>query len=637
MSRRTLNLSMAFTLLVLSLSAGIPSALAAPPASGPSDPAEVGAFLDGVFATQMAADHVPGAVVAVVKDGQVLYIQGYGYSDLENHTPVDAQKTLFRPGSVSKLFVWTSVMQLVEQGKLSLDADVNTYLDFAIPATYPEPVTLKTLMTHTPGFEDINEDLFKIKAEGMMALDAYLKKHVPARVFAPGTVGAYSNYGTALAGYIVERVSGMPFSQYVDQSIFQPLGMAHSTFVQPLPADLAPDMSHGYNYSNGAYVLGGFEFIVAYPAGSLSATAADMTRFMIAHLQNGRYGDAQILSEATARQMHSPLFSQDPRLHGMAYGFFENKVNDQRVISHGGDTMLFHTGLFLLPDQNVGIFISTNAVGGAKTPEAVFRAFMDRYYPVPPQPAPTPPADFASRAAQYAGEYHGSRNNFTGFTKIMMLLNPITVSTDKVGHVFVAGIQQGAIRYTEVEPGLLVADEGPARRVALQVDPSGQVRLAIPIPLELIKTPWYATRGLHMLIFFGGLLLFLGALIGWLISFVSGLIRRRPRPVGSRLARIAAALFMLVFIFYLVGFIGTVSNMDPAYGVPRLFFETPPGFQAILSLALVLGIIGIVVLPFVVLAWVKRYWTAGGRVFYTLLAVWFWAALWGLHYWNLLL
>jgi CubicO group peptidase (beta-lactamase class C family) len=630
---RTLNLSVLITLLFLSLSAGIPRALAA--SSGPSDPAELGAFLDGVFAAQMKTDHVPGAVVAVVKDGQMLYLKGYGYADLAQQVPVDPQTTLFRPGSVSKLFVWTSVMQLVEQGKLSLDADVNTYLDFTIPAAYPEPITLKNLMSHTPGFEDIGQDLFKLNADEMIPLDVYLKTHIPARVFPPGTVSAYSNYGAALAGYIVERVSGMPFSEYVDKNILQPLGMTHSTFVQPLPTDLAPDMAHGYNFTNGAYVEGGFEYVVAYPAGSLSATAADMAKFMIAHLQNGRYEDAQILSEATAEQMHSQLFTQDPRLLGMAYGFWEDEVDGQRVIAHGGDTLLFHSGLFLLPDQNLGIFISTNAAGGAKTSTAVFKAFMDRYYPVPPQPEITPPADFAARAAQYAGEYHSSRSNFTGFEKIMMLLSPVKVSADPKGHVFIN--LQGTIRYTEVEPGLLVADEGPSPRVALKVDPSGQVSLLTSLPLELIKSPWYATLEFNALVFVGGLLLFLGTLIGWLISFFSGLFRRRPRPLGSRLARLAAGLFMFVFIIYLLGFIGVVANIDPAYGVPRIFFGNPPSLNFIFSLAPVMAGLGVLALPFLFLAWKNRYWTVRGRLFYTLLTVWFWAALWALHYWNLLL
>src|SRR5690606_36159751 len=120
---------------------------------------------------------------------------------------------------------------------------INEYLDFTIPDTYPEPITLQLLLTHTPGFEDIGQGLFKLSADEMQPLDEYLRTHIPARVYPPGEVGAYSNIGTALAGYIVERVSGQPFDEYVEQHIFEPLGMAHSTFRQPLPAGLAPHMS----------------------------------------------------------------------------------------------------------------------------------------------------------------------------------------------------------------------------------------------------------------------------------------------------------------------------------------------------------------------------------------------------------
>ncbi len=636
MYKRVLNLSLVFALLFLALSTGIRPVQAAASSDGPGDPAELGAFLDGVFADRMEADHVPGAVVAVVKDGEVLYLKGYGYADLATLTPVDPQKTLFRPGSVSKLFVWTAVMQLVEQGKLSLDADVNTYLDFKIPATYPQPITMKNLLTHTPGFEDIGQDLFKLKADELTPLDVYLKTHVPARVFPPGTIGAYSNYGAALAGYIVERVSGMPFSDYVEKNILQPLDMTHSTFVQPLPAGLAPDMASGYNYINGGYVQGGFEYVVPYPAGSMSATAADMAKFMIAHLQNGRYGDARILSEETARRMHTQLFTHDPRLLGMAYGFFESDTNGQRVVSHGGDTLLFHSGLFLLTGQNVGLFVSTNGVGGAKTSEAVFKAFMDRYYPVPPQAEPVPPADMAARAAQYSGEYTLSRSNFTGGEKFLSLLQSVMVSVDSKGYV-VASMGGETSRYVETEPGLLRSVDDPSQAAVLKTGDDGRTYLLASGPFAYIKAPWVATLEFNGLLFVGGLLLFLGTLTGWLLAFLSGLIHRRRIPLGARLARIAAALFMLVFVIYLIGFLGTVANVDPAYGVPALFFGTPPGFDFIVSLALVLAVLAILVLPFVFLAWKNRYWTVAGRLYYTLLAVWFWGTLLQLHYWNLLL
>ncbi|MBL8055218.1 MAG: serine hydrolase, partial [Anaerolineales bacterium] len=295
------RLVLAASLLVLSFTLARP-AHAQAPAAGPSDPAEVEAFLDGLLRAEMDEHHVPGAVVVVVRAGAVLSAKGYGYADVEARTPVDPARTLFRPGSVSKLFTWTAVMQLVEQGRLDLDADVNAYLDFAIPATYAEPITLKHLLTHTAGFEDKGDGLFKLKPDEIPTLDAYLKANLPARVFPPGQIGAYSNYGTALAGYIVERVSGQPFAEYVEQHIFAPLGMAQATFRQPLPATLAPDMAGGYNYVDGGYVRGGFEYVTGYPAGALSAAGLDLAKFMIAHLQDGQLGEARLLEAETARQ-----------------------------------------------------------------------------------------------------------------------------------------------------------------------------------------------------------------------------------------------------------------------------------------------------------------------------------------------
>ena len=204
------------------------------------------AFLDGMMPAQLEREDIAGAVIAVVKDGQVIFAKGYGYSDMAKRTPVTPDATLFRPGSTSKLFTWTSVMQLVEQGKLDLNRDVNDYLDFKIPPAFGKPITLRNIMTHTAGFEEVVKDLFVADAQHMGSLEYYVKNHIPARIFPPGTVPAYSNYATALAGYIVQRVSGKPFEQYVAENIYIPLEMKRSTFVQPLPEDLKPLMSKGY-------------------------------------------------------------------------------------------------------------------------------------------------------------------------------------------------------------------------------------------------------------------------------------------------------------------------------------------------------------------------------------------------------
>jgi len=396
--------------------------------TGAIDPRELEAFVDGLMAAEMAAKHIPGATVAVVQDGRLLLAKGYGYADLENRVPVDPERTLFRVGSVSKLFTWTAVMQLVEQGRLDLDADVNEYLDFEIPATFAEPITMRHLMSHTPGFEDGNLTMEKLDAGQVSPLDDYLKTNLPARIFPPGQVSAYSNYGTALAGYAVERVSGLPFYEYVEQHIFAPLGMDHSTFLQPLPEPLAADLATGYNYVGGQYVTGPFIFDQAYPAGSMSTTAADVARFMIAHLQDGELDGQRLLQAETARRMHSRLYTPDPRLKGgIAHGFFDETANGQRLLSHTGNMTTHLSGLYLIPGQNVGLFIVANSTGSITTLEAVKKAFLDRTYPAAEPSALQSAAGFAERIAPYLGEYTWSRTNFTTLEKMGVLMRPTRI------------------------------------------------------------------------------------------------------------------------------------------------------------------------------------------------------------------
>src|ERR1017187_3254186 len=258
------------------LSPTIPAKSVPSPAAASSDTHaltadDLAAFSDSILPFQLKQENIAGAVIIVVKDGKVLFQKGYGYADVAKKTPVTPDGTLFRPGSISKLFTWTAVMQLVEQGKLDLDRDINDYLDVKIPATYPKPITLRNLMTHTPGFEEAVKDLIVTSGSMMIPLQSYVSTHMPQRVYAPGTTPAYSNYGATLAGYIVQRVSGMPFDDYVEKNIFVPLGMSNTTFQQPLPPQLQPLMSSGYALATSKAKP--YEFVVPAPAGS-SATSA---------------------------------------------------------------------------------------------------------------------------------------------------------------------------------------------------------------------------------------------------------------------------------------------------------------------------------------------------------------------------
>ena len=410
---------------------------------------DVEAWLDGYMPYALARGDVAGAVVVVVKDGQVLTEKGYGYADVAAHTPVDPETTLFRPGSVSKLFTWTAVMQMLEAGRVSLDQDVNSYIDFKIPPYQGQPVTLRNLMTHTPGFEETNKDLIFEEPTPEPKLDAYLKTHLPARIFPPGQIPAYSNYGATLAGYIVQRLSGEAFDDYVEHHIFSSLGMQHATFRQPLPAALKASMSKGYEKADGPAKTQ--EVVGPAPAGSSAISGGDMAHFMIAHLQDGAYNGQRILQASTAQMMHSTALNNLPPLNSMLLGFYQMNRNGHRIIGHGGDTQWFHSELSLFLDDHVGLFVSMNSIGvdGAVGPirQALRESFADRYFPGPaPQgqgPGPQGQLDAAgARAnnAKLAGTYITSRREDSSvFSLLYYLLETSPVSVGDNGQLTVGG------------------------------------------------------------------------------------------------------------------------------------------------------------------------------------------------------
>lgn len=631
MRHRFVNILMTLILLSMTFLSNFTPVRAAPASEGITTSAEMESFLDGVINEQMKTNHIPGVTVSVVKDGETFFAKGYGYSNVADQLPVSTDRTLFRIGSVTKLFVATAVMQLVEQGKLDLDADVNSYLDFQIPATYSEPITLKNLLTHTPGFEESNIGMFVYNPEQLTSLGDFLKTHIPARVFPPGKVAAYSNYGAALAGYIVERVSGMPLTDYMEKNIFQPLGMNHSTPRQPLPADLAPDMAVGYNFADGQYIAGKFELVQGWPAGAISATGDDMAKFMIAHLQNGSHNGARILSEDTAQLMHNP-HPYDPNFKdGMAYGFVWKHTNGQLELWHNGGTFLFHTGLHLLPEQSVGFFISANGTGAANLEDDVFQAFMDHYFPFQSQ-TPTPPADMASRAAQYTGEYYSSRSNFTGIEKVINLLSPVAISVDSEGYVLFSGER----KYVEVEPGVLQGLQNPWQRIVLKTDEGGQIYL-LSGGAALIKAAWYQTQAFHLSVLGLSLLVLIITLIGWTIASITRRVKKvQPQPQLPRLAHASGVIFTVLLIAFLVGLVALLSSTPPAFGVPWFLLEVSTGLPYVLAIPFVMVVAGIGMLVFAVLSWVKRFWNLGGRLHYTLLTISAWAMIFELVCWNFL-
>ena len=611
-----------------------------------SDPAEMEAFLDGLFAKQLEENHIAGAAVSVVKDGVLFFAKGYGYADLENGIPVDPEQTIFRIGSAGKVFTWTAVMQLVEQGKLDLDADVNTYLDFSIPDTYPQPITLKHLLTHTSGFEDRWFGSVASDAKDLVPVREWLISHMSARIYPPGDLAGYANYNAMLAGYIVARVSGQPYDQYIQEHIFNPLGMLHSTVRSPIPPELRPLASVGYTFADGAFQA--FPDYTGQPGGAPSgahrASVTDMARFMIAHLQGGFYGDAstemRILEETTAQQMHSTLYTPDPRVLGTAYGFFDWSDNGQRTLGHSGYSPPMHSVLLLLPDQNLGVFVNYNSDGGGSFTNqhtGFQRAFFDHYYPasavVPIQPA----AGFAQRAGRFVGSYN-TINAYTTLVKMGGLFGsgyPVEISDSGDGTLLFT-LEGLEFRFAEVDRLYFRQVDGPFSIVFREDDQGRITHLFTDIMPQYaeVKLNWYETRGFNIALALGSVLLFLSTIPVEVVRFIRGRRRSKNQKPDSRGARVAYWIILGISALNLLFLVGVVLGMPEI--MQNILLDPPMIVRIALGLGVLAAVLTTGALVYTLLAWKNRYWGIAFRSYYTLVTFAAVAFVWFLNYWNLL-
>ncbi|MEZ4658017.1 MAG: serine hydrolase domain-containing protein [Caldilineaceae bacterium] len=337
-------------------------AVEADPIPQPLNAQTIAAFVDEFMQTQMATLHVPGAALVVVQGDKVLFADGYGLAELEEQAPVDVHETLFRAGSVSKLFTATAVMQLVEQGQVALDADVNEYLhSIQLPERFGRPVTVADLLLHTAGFDDVFFGMHVRKADELQSLADFLNSHLPERYQPPGEIISYNDHGYTLAGLLVEDVTGMRFDEYMAAHILAPLQMAHSTFAQPQPPALQARLAVGYRYDGRDYQPYDLDYVNVAPAAALVAPAAEMAHFIIAQLNGGSYDGASILQPQTVAAMQQTQFAHHPALRGRGYGFAEWRENGHRGVYHDGGNPGFLNRLLLLPDERVGFYLTFNS------------------------------------------------------------------------------------------------------------------------------------------------------------------------------------------------------------------------------------------------------------------------------------
>ncbi len=416
-----------------------PEAAAAAEANLPPEVENLKSYVDGVMSGLIAAGEFPGAAVLIIQDGKVVLKSGYGFADVRARQPVDPNRTRFRVASISKLITATAVMQLVEQGKADLNADVNTYLStFKIPANYPEPVTLANILTHTAGFDDRYLGLGTALTSAPLPLGQYLAQNMPPRVLPPGKVFSYSNHGLALAGHVVENVSGEEFGTYVQQNILAPLGMESSSFgiPYPMPQDIAVPYNHGGD--EGGFTRTELDRVQAAPAGDFITTAADMAKFMLVHLNKGTYGDDEhLLSEPTINRMQAKHFSEAESLDGWAYGFAEGHRNGVRWIGHDGSWLGFCAQLVMVPETKSGFFLVYNADCRFAASASLRKSLFNALWPPKGDTVAEANPDAEQRAQNLAGTYMSVRRARADFTAMAAAASQVSIKAPGEGRLVV--------------------------------------------------------------------------------------------------------------------------------------------------------------------------------------------------------
>lgn len=520
------------------------------------------AFADSFFSRYLREYPDPSLAVVVVKANSIVLMKGYGTEDGQRR--VDPSATVFNVASLSKLVVAAAAMQLVDEGAVAIDDDIAPLLgDVRIRGDGP-PVTLRHLLTHTSGLEGpVLRDVVADPGQ-LIPLRQYFTKHPPRRGVPPGEECRYSNYAMALAGYLVEQVSGEPFENYAERHIFTPLGMTSSSFRQPPPDRLVPRVA-----TAGAGRVP--DALLLYPAGAMVSSPADMARFLMVHLDSGRVGPNRILSEATVRAMQARQWSADQRVPGAALGFFESTL--------GGEPGLFHTGarthfslLYLFPRQGVGIFVvhSMQQGGAFQTLRTDFiRAFASRYFPPEPQ-RESSEAGGAARATDVTGVYRPHILPTTTIERAAGLFSDTHVRAHPDGELEVRIPGGPTLLLAPIGPELYRVSAGPweGLTVAFVRNQHGRVRRMsmsgnTQEPFVFERLIWYQRGVLHAGLLALILLLFVGCSATEFAGGVVRLIRRRTCSFGAPSARLTWA----------------------AATVPGLFFVASPLSIAVLVLA----------------------------------------------------
>jgi hypothetical protein len=378
------------------------------------------------------------------------------------------------------------------------------------------------------------------------------------------------------------------------------------------------------------------------PGAAMATTAVDMSKFMIAHLQDGRYEDARILRESTVQEMHSLQFSKHPEAYGWTYGFIDSVVNGERIIGHTGSIGVFRSVLFLLPERDIGFFVSFSGAG-VDLHELMSR-FVDHYYPAPPDSTdPQPATDFTADTERFTGSYRGTRINETGWEKWLMLVWRVSVTSIPDGMLQTVGADHGGPPFGHVS--LWAATEDPLvfshidgnDTLVFQEDRDGNVAgfVVASWPLEeYFKLAWYETSTFSLLWLLVCLIFFLVNVLFWPLRYLVNRLRHKDVdgdsvPLTTRIAIWVAWGVSALGLFFAIAFLITSVG-------PHIAFGIPPATKPLLLIPIIMSVLIVAMVILTVVIWMRREWSLAWRIYYSLVTIASIAFIWWLNSWNLL-
>lgn len=388
-------------------------------------------------------------VVVIVRDGHQMIVKTSGYADVERGVKID-EDTVFEWGSISKLLVWISVMQLAEEGLVDLETDISEYLpeDFHLPKSFDAPITLLHVMNHTAGFDDSYTDLMLVEPDEIVHLKEALEQADIKQVYSPGEIVAYSNYGSALAAFIVEEVSGLDYREYVKENILIPLEM-DQTSIDPEQKDnewVKKQRKKIQGYTEEKELIDPNLYrIPLYPAGSVMSTPADMTKFMNAFLSED--GSPLFKQKKTIDSMFQPtVYYPETEIPRIAHGLFF-LPSEGKVYGHGGNTLAFSSSLYVDRDNHSAVAVMTNqrneSIFCLGIPELVFGRMKDLGN-----------EEKLEKASVWEGLYQPARMPYHGFSKLYGVLHRSTVKQTNT-----YDLMTNDLYYTQQRPGVYLTED----------------------------------------------------------------------------------------------------------------------------------------------------------------------------------